>query len=622
MSETTTRLQQAVEYGRAGIKVFPVRWNPGGEDHKAPMRGYAWRISATSDPGDIATDFTLAEMDWGIEGVAIAWATGEDGKVVIDLDRKEIPAWTQAFEWCAAINETGKGWHFICDFPVEFEPGNGTANLPDRNGVDVRGKGGYIVVAAPDRPGLDISEISKCQPFPRADWLVPYGGQIDALDMDELRAFRDRNNRSTMPNAINGIKTRLEHFDARRAEGIIESRHNKAIDVMVMGGEDAIRGLYPFQDVIKLVHAWWLTVTTDEPSRHGREWRNIVGWAAGRAQVNVGPPAEASDEDESLDLLSDDGITLVNWHEFFTKERLDPEWLVEGLWPFGRHISIGSKAGQGKSELIQYVVSRLALGIDPWSGQERDPLRVIYLDMEMAEEDLYQRMTDFGYSVEHAQALQSNLLYAVLPVIPALNSQRGLGFVERLCDRYQPDVFIIDTFMKTLAGDENDAATVQEFTRLTGMLLKSRQIASGRADHYGKDPDKGNRGTSAKDDDVDVAWRLVRPQGSYTSKLTATKRRQGFVPERLSIERYHTAERGVYFIPQDSVIANVPDEGEHDLIAVMDLLDIPLAWGRDRIRRRMIEGGYEPGDNSILAEAIRLRKVRGPRLRVVEDDAE
>lgn len=333
----------------------------------------------------------------------------------------------------------------------------------------------------------------------------------------------------------------------------------------------------------------------------------------GRALSKQSPPTEDADEDESLALLPDDDIALVNWHEFFTKERLDPEWLVQDLWPFGRHISIGSKAGQGKSELIQYVVSCLALGLDPWTGAERPPLKVFYLDMEMTEEDLFSRMTDFGYGVQHADVLQENLMYAVLPVMPALNGPAGLRFVERIVDRYSPDVFIIDTFMKTLAGDENDAATVQDFVRLTGMLLKSRRIASGRADHYGKDPDKGNRGTSAKDDDVDVAWRLVRPQGSYTSKLTATKRRQGFVPERLFIERYHTAERGVFFIPQDSVIANIPDESEHDLIAVMDLLEIPLSWGRDRIRKRLIEGGYEAGDTTVLAEAIRIRKIRGPQ---------
>jgi hypothetical protein len=610
-------LDLALAYARYGLRIFPVH-----TIEKSPMPGYGWYELASDQINHVVEDFDRAMQLWA-DDVSIAWALGRDGCLAIDVDvdSERIPAWMPELVDSAVINITRRGQHLIFKMPPEMTVGNGTSGFPTQGWGEVRGQGGYIIIAGPDRPGLDLGEMTKLTTFPRPDYLAVYGGPVDAVSKAELLEFANAHSTASNINMLNGVRAAIEAYTEDRNGDPAKGRHPFAVWAMCEVADESLKGFYAFKDGFRLVQDWWRSVTP--PERHGREWLGICCWAVGRALAKAGnPPTESDAGDEPGSLLDDDGITLVDWHEFFTKERTDPEWLVTDLWPFGRHISIGSKAGQGKSELIQYVVSCLALGIDPWTRQERPPMRVVYLDMEMTEEDLYQRMTDFGYSVADAGLLQTNLLYAVLPVLPALNSQAGLRFVERIVDKYTPDVFIIDTFMKTLAGDENDAATVQEFTRLTGMLLKSRSIASGRADHYGKDPDKGNRGTSAKDDDVDVAWRLVRPPGSYTSKLTATKRRQGFVPERLTIERYHTADRGVYFIPQDSVIANIPDENEHDLIAVMDLLEIPLSWGRDRIRRRLVESGYEGGENVVLAEAIRIRKARGPQLRVVKDDDE
>lgn len=627
MSETLTYTQQAVEYGRAGIKVFPVHWNPGGDDHKAPMRGYAWRISATSDPGEIAQDFTLAEMDWGIDGVAIAWATGEDGKVVIDLDRKDIPAWTQAFDFAAATNETGKGWHFICDFPLEFEPGNGTSNLPDRNGVDVRGKGGYIVIAAPDRPGLDMAQLERCQPFPRPDWLVPYRGQIDALDMAEYAAFRERYNHSNLPNAINGIKTRLANFDERRALGIIESRHNKALDVMVLAGEDAIRGMYPFREAVGVVRTWWLAVTADEPARHGREWRNIVCWAAGRAQANLHSPTEpdAGGQPEP-DLL--DNNTLIQPLDLVARWRADraaKEWLVTDLLPTARSCSLTADAKAGKSELALYIVACLTQGIDPWTREPREPVDVAYFDFEMTEDDVIERLEGFGHTPDDGWEFMH---YYLLPPMLPLDTRHGAQQLLDAVDDVGAQLVVIDTLMRTLQGDENDAVTFQSFYRNVGLPLKQRRITSLRLDHYGKDKSKGSRGSSAKDTDVDVIWGMVRT-GRYSARLSS-RSRVSWVPQQWFVERFHTAEQGVRFLPRDQVIDNIPTQAAHEMMAAMDLLGVPLSWGRDRIRQRLLEAGYVPGRNDDLADAIRLRKERGPQLTVIEgggtglsrDDAE
>lgn len=621
MTDTTyDPLAIAVDWARAGWHMVPVRHNPGGDDDKKPVMGKAWQERATNRLNEIVDYFTDAIMRYGAEGVSVGWAQGLDNCLTLDIDNKDEQRWP---DFLAEVIDDGvrydtpRGSHLYYRNPKGFQAGNGTSHLPEKVGfIDIRGAGGQVVVARPGHPPFDHHRLNHLQAFPRTEWLVPYGGVGVHASNQQVRDFvQAHTGQQFSESSWKGVLTMTnpDLWDHSQ-DGGASGRHNTAVGRMTKFMEEAALGLYDARQALELHKAWFLAI---KPDAKPGEWLEMIPWAVGRALQKQDPPTNDSVETEPHEPFEDDGITLVNWYEFFTKERTDPEWLVQDLWPFGRHISIGSKAGQGKSELIQYVVSCLALGIDPWTRQERDPMRVVYLDMEMTDEDLYQRMTDFGYGVEHAEVLQDNLLYAVLPVMPALNSQAGLRFVERLVDRYTPDVFILDTFMKTLTGDENDAATVQEFTRLTGMLLKSRRIMSGRADHYGKNPDQGNRGTSAKDDDVDIAWRLER-SGRYTTKLTATKRRQGFVPEKLYYERYHTADEGVRFLPRDGVIDNIPSQAVNDMIVTLDLLDIPLDLGRDRVKKCLADAGQKPGRNDDLSEAIRLRRERGPHLTVIE----
>src|SRR5690606_37852942 len=66
------------------------------------------------------------------------------------------------------------------------------------------------------------------------------------------------------------------------------------------------------------------------------------------------------------------------------------------------------------------------------------------------------------------------------------------------------------------------------FYRCCGQLLKRRRIAYVRIDHAGKDIAKGQRGASAKNDDVDVVWRLSRRDGDGM-RFEATHSRMSWV---------------------------------------------------------------------------------------------
>ena len=85
---------------------------------------------------------------------------------------------------------------------------------------------------------------------------------------------------------------------------------------------------------------------------------------------------------------------------------------------------------------------------------------------------------------------------------------------------------VIDTLIRTVSGEENSADTIKNFSQYTAVPLKAAGIALLRIDHAGKDLTRGQRGTSAKRDDVDVVWLLKPKGGDLPGKTMLTLRRE------------------------------------------------------------------------------------------------
>ena len=83
--------------------------------------------------------------------------------------------------------------------------------------------------------------------------------------------------------------------------------------------------------------------------------------------------------------------------------------------------------------------------------------------------------------------------------------------------------------------EENEADTVRADYRYTASALKRLGLTQVRIDHAGKNASKGQRGSSAKADDVDVVWRVQRTDDG--ALLTRTHSRMSWVPERVDLLR-------------------------------------------------------------------------------------
>lgn len=135
-----------------------------------------WADAATTDPGQIRSWWGRWKPD-----ANIGLPTGErSGLVVVDIDRQHDGHATRArleaaghfFPPTVAARTRNGGWHFLYNAPPGQRVANTTAALAgigETPGIDVRGDGGYIIVAPSFRP-VDPDPHTGALRFGRYAW--------------------------------------------------------------------------------------------------------------------------------------------------------------------------------------------------------------------------------------------------------------------------------------------------------------------------------------------------------------------------------------------------------------------------------------------------------------------
>lgn len=298
------------------------------------------------------------------------------------------------------------------------------------------------------------------------------------------------------------------------------------------------------------------------------------------------------------------GPSRVDWDELWANDPLETDWLLEPLVARGRSHALYAPPKAGKSLLILEAAAALATG-RPWLDQLAGPPRsVLYLDMEMTRDDLRERLDDLGYGPDDDLSL---LNYHLLPSLPPLDHAEGGQAVAELTASYAAELVVVDTLARVVRGPENEADTYRAFFRHTGAEVKRAGAALVRLDHAGKDPDRGQRGSSAKADDVDVVWRLTaRDKAGLT--LAATHRRMAWVPESVEIQRrtdplHHVRATGSW------------PAGTAEVAERLEALGVGPEESRRAAVRRLREDGRGGARNDVVSAAQRYRRTSHPESR-------
>lgn len=317
---------------------------------------------------------------------------------------------------------------------------------------------------------------------------------------------------------------------------------------------------------------------------HGDKWSTEHSEIAGlvdklsAAIRNEGPPP----------------VQFVDWDELWDRVRTADDWLCPDVFARGRGHALYAKHKVGKSLFVLAVCAELIV---------TDPnVAVIYLDYEMTEDDLRDRLEDMGYGPDTDF---TRFHYALLPTLPPLDTPHGGEALDQIIETVQtqhPDCHIfvvIDTTGRAIHGEENNADTYQDFYRFTGIRLKRRQVTWVRLDHAGKDAGQGQRGSSAKGDDVDLVWKIEAADNGVVLKREST--RISWAKEKVTFAmtteplRYHRAI--------------VWAEGTKDVAEQLDRINFPVD-GTGTAASTALRDAGTPRRREVVLDAVKYRRER------------
>lgn len=313
---------------------------------------------------------------------------------------------------------------------------------------------------------------------------------------------------------------------------------------------------------------------------------------------------EPGEGDADPDRIASIWTPLINWPEFWNRDHSVEDWIAWPLIPTGRQTALYAPAKSAKSFLALAVTAAVATGRDIL-GQRNTvgPQHVLYLDYEMTEDDLHERLEELGYGPEDDLSF---LHYALLPSLPPLNTDEGAAAVLGLASAVSAVVVVVDTTGRAVWGEENTNDTYRDFAQTTGYVLKQAGIAVLRTDHAGKNKDQGQRGASAKNDDVDVVMRVETVEDGLT--LTRTHTRIRWVPASVQIARRIVGDVTTYVAEHGG---RPYAEGTKDLVALLRSLGIDADSSRRNAADALRDAGHKARNNRV-GDALRWMREETP----------
>lgn len=309
------------------------------------------------------------------------------------------------------------------------------------------------------------------------------------------------------------------------------------------------------------------------------------------------PDPEPEPPHEWEDLEDEDRYKamFIDWPTFFKRDRPDNEWALDRVLARGRGHSLWAVGKTGKSEIL------LTLLLAEIVTNPHCTDVVIYLDYEMSEDDLHQRITDdLGYS---AETNLDRIHYAQIPRLAPLDTIDGANELDHML-RWtagqhpgQHLIVVVDTIARAVAGEENSNDTIRNFYRHSGAVLRRHEATWARLDHGGHNGDHA-RGGSAKRDDVDIVWKLERTDNG--ARLRRQAARMSWVPETVTFRRDTDPLR---YVRQEG---DWPS-GTAELTAELERLGVPVDVGRPTAAHALKEAQV-PYRTDVLRAAIRYRK--------------
>ena len=649
-------LEWALHYATHGYRVVPIK-----PKEKRPPMG-AWQDVATTQTGTIRAWW---EGNYQGYGIGIVTGTLENGTryFVLDIDEhdpensgsatlKRLEQDPQPLPDTVRARTGSGGIHMLYTL-ADHHPdiGNGAGRLLGA-GIDIRAVNAQIVVAPTIHPNGNAYEweqdhaIGEIDVAQAPDWIVallipkPYAANPPNIgEMSNNAGIKQYNEGINDPNIGEmsnnaGIKQYNAGINDERA-GTKFNRSTTWDDLLTNDGwtphhveNDVYYWTRPNKHLRDGISATVnhngndnLTVFTTSISnlptgsydrfgywtqtRHNGDFTDAARTLNTQNEDQIGEWIKAIQQDTTPKIEtppSTDPLDTwyVDWQQLWSTENQQTEWLCEPLLARGRAHALYASAKSGKSLLLLELAAALATGRPVLNLPKRDPIPVLYIDYEMTGADIRDRLEAFGYSKDDNM---QHLHYVLLPSIGGLDTKAGADIVIAAVTQKNIQLVIIDTTARAVEGEENDADTLRAFYRWSGVALKSLGVTWVRADHAGKDSAKGQRGSSAKNDDVDVVWRFTK-RNTTSILIEATHRRMQWIPDKIELEL-----REYNGILTHSIIGDEISDAAQQLATQLDKLEAPIDITA-RAARELMKKNNIKSASDILRSALRVRRLR------------
>jgi hypothetical protein len=278
----------------------------------------------------------------------------------------------------------------------------------------------------------------------------------------------------------------------------------------------------------------------------------------------------------------------VDWAEAWNVQQLQTDWLFEPVLEAGTVNALFAKPGTGKSLLSLEIALRLV----------RQGHVIVYVDDENRVADLVERLQKMG--AEPGEL--ANLRLYSFAGLPPLDTPGGGLHLEALAVTDGASLVVLDTTSRMVQGKENDSDTFLQLYRCSLVPLKARGITVLRLDHPGKDESRGQRGSSAKDGDVDTIWRLTE-ESPVMFHLERVKSRSSHGEHAVTLRRTGPPLRHEWSNggPEDMSELSV------QVLNVLNEKNVPVQAGRITCAKIVREAGIRIG-NAQLQGIINQRK--------------
>jgi hypothetical protein len=412
--------------------------------------------------------------------------------------------------------------------------------------------------------------------FPFPEWLCqPFGDDHPACSRAELTAWRRAHRAPEGAMQIKGYQTKLEAWDEA------DSRHDFAIKIVCWACREIAALPIDAEEAYQVTLAWWRSVAGN--TRRNRRtdvaeldaiWRYGVGQLVGTNGDTPAPQVESQLSDAEPE--PEEESRLLD----FAKVGEHGEDIVEGFLVHGRWTAVAAPAKAGKSSFGLWCGLELAAGRDPFDGDPRDPVAVLWLDGELGAVDLKELIQECGHDPLKLVGFHAALSFR-------LDRPMGAEELFALVERTGAEVVILDglnAFVNPGASESDDEPWRLLYeTTIRG--LKRRHVAVLSNDNLGHQGDHP-RGSSVKLDKADAIVRLTRREMGGVRLRTTHRRGSGFLVElELAGEGFDGSKPIRYW---RALLAGRPP-GTNEAMVVLTSLGIPTDWGRDKVRKRLRE---------------------------------